>query len=287
MNDLARADFRRRVENEGPLMVPYCPDALTARLCEQLGFDGGYLDGGGLGYALAVSEALLTITELAQAAAAVRRRSALPLVVDGGVGFGDAVHVARTVWELENAGAHAIELEDQVAPKRVSHHRHVEHLVPTEVMTGKIKAAVGARRDPDLLLIARTGAVQNESFDAALQRCEAYFEAGADAVMLLTQNPEQLAEAPRRLPGPVATLTSFDLHTPEEWAQLGYALVIDPVTGHTAAFSALREAYERQRTGRPSGRSVAEAFEVYESLQHLAGFEELYDIERATTEPGT
>ncbi|CAG6390743.1 hypothetical protein NMG29_10135 [Streptomyces cocklensis] len=90
MSDLNRREFRRRVEAGGPLMIPYVPDALTARLCEQLGFDGGYLGGGGLGYSLAISEALLTVGELASAAAAVRRRSSLPLVVDGGVGFGDA-----------------------------------------------------------------------------------------------------------------------------------------------------------------------------------------------------
>ncbi|MFD6530980.1 oxaloacetate decarboxylase [Streptomyces sp. NPDC060184] len=287
MDNLARAAFRRRVETEGPLMIPHCPDALTARLCEELGFDGGYLGGGGLGLSLAVSEALLSLTELTRAAAAVRRRSALPLVVDGGVGFGDAVHVTRTVWELEAAGVHAIELEDQVAPKRASHHRHVEHLIPVEEMAGKVRAAVAARRDPDLLLIARTGAVRNESFEAALERCEAYFSAGADVVMLLPENDEQRAAAPRRLSGPVALLTSFDLHAPQEWTGLGYSMVIDPVTGQTAAFSALREAYEAQRAGLPSPRPAAESFAVYERLQDLAGFGELYDIERATTEPGT
>lgn len=287
MDNLARAAFRRRVENEGPLMIPHCPDALTARLCEELGFDGGYLGGGGLGLSLAVSEALLTTTELAQTAAAIRRRSALPLVVDGGVGFGDAVHVTRMVWDLESAGVHAIELEDQVAPKRASHHRHVEHLVPVEVMLGKIRAAVAARRDPDLLLIARTGAVQNESFDAAVERCEAYFAAGADAVMLLPENAEQRAAVPRRLSGPVALLTSFDLHTPGEWSELGYSLVIDPVTGQTAAFGALRDAYREQRAGRPSARPAAESFAVFEQMQDLAGFEDLYAIERVTTEPGT
>ncbi|MEV7080865.1 isocitrate lyase/PEP mutase family protein [Streptomyces sp. NPDC093516] len=287
MDGLARASFRRRVEDEGSLMIPHCPDALTARLCEELGFDGGYLGGGGLGLSLAVSEALLTTTELAQAAAVIRRRSMLPLVVDGGVGFGDAVHVTRMVWDLEAAGVHAIELEDQVAPKRASHHRHVEHLVPVEVMLGKIRAAVAARQDPDLLLIARTGAVQNESFDSAVERCEAYFTAGADVVMLLPENDEQRAAAPRLLSGPMASLTSFDLHTPQQWAEFGYSLVIDPVTGQTAAFSALRNAYRLQRSGRPSAHPAAQSFAVFEQMQRLAGFADLYDIERATTEPGT
>ncbi|WP_326835058.1 isocitrate lyase/phosphoenolpyruvate mutase family protein [Amycolatopsis rhabdoformis] len=282
-----RAAFRRRLSSGEPLLVPWCPDALTARLCERLGFDGGYLGGGGLGFSLAISEALLTCTDLATAAWQIRRRSDLPLIVDGGVGFGDAIHVARTVWELENAGAHAIEFEDQVSPKRASHHRNIEHLVPVEEMIGKIKAATEARRDPDLLVIARTGAVQNENFAAAIDRLNRYAEAGADVVMVLADDDDQLAAAPARVDAPIATLTSFDLHTPDEWRQLGYHLVIDPVTGQTAAFTALRTAYEHQRAGRPSGCVPIEAFTTFHGFQELAGFEDLYDIERATTEPGT
>jgi 2-methylisocitrate lyase-like PEP mutase family enzyme len=203
------------------------------------------------------------------------------------VGFGDPVHVTRMVWELENAGAYGIELEDQVAPKRASHHRHVEHLITLDEMAAKIRCAVEARRDPDLLLIARTGAVQNESFDRAIERLAAYREAGADVVMLLPGDEEQLASAPARLTGPVATLTSFDLHSPKEWRELGYSILIDPVTGQTAAFAALCEAYKLQREGMPSGRKASETFAIYESFQDLAGFEELYEIERRTTEPGT
>ncbi|MEV6900293.1 isocitrate lyase/phosphoenolpyruvate mutase family protein [Amycolatopsis sp. NPDC051372] len=287
MTAVDRAAFRAQVSGREPVMVQWCPDALTARLCERLGYDGGYLGGGGLGYSMAISEALLSVSDLAAASWQIRRRSQIPLIVDGGVGFGDAIHVARTVWELEAAGVHAIELEDQVAPKRASHHRHVEHLVPIEEMVQKIRFATEARSDPDLLLIARTGAVQNEDFERAIKRLMAYHEAGADVVMLLPGNDEQLAAAPARLTAPVATLTSFDLHTADEWQGLGYAILIDAVTGQTAAFAALREAYERQRAGKPSGRPAAESFAIYESFQDFAGFEELYDIERATTEPGT
>ena len=287
MADISRADFRRRLTPDKPQMIQWCPDALTARLCEQLGYDGGYLGGGGLGYSMAISEALLTVSEVAATTWQIRRRSLLPLIVDGNVGFGDPVHVTRMVWELENAGAYGIELEDQVAPKRASHHRHVEHLITLDEMAAKIRCAVEARRDPDLLLIARTGAVQNESFDRAIERLAAYLEAGADVVMLLPGDEEQLASAPARLNGPVATLTSFDLHTPKEWRELGYSVLIDPVTGQTAAFAALCEAYKLQREGMPSGRKASETFAIYESFQDLAGFEELYEIERRTTEPGT
>ncbi|MDF3307963.1 isocitrate lyase/PEP mutase family protein [Rhodococcus sp. T2V] len=287
MTRIDRASFRRRLEGKDPIIVPYTPDALTARLCTRLGFEAGYLGGGGLGYSLAVSEALLTLTELASAVAAVRRRSTLPLIVDGGVGFGDAVHLTRTVAELETAGAHAIEIEDQVAPKRVSHHRHIEHLVPAEEMVKKVRFAVQAREDPDLLIIARTGAIQNEGFDDAINRCRAYRDAGADAVMLLPEGSEQRALIPEKLDCPVATLTSLDLHTPDEWADMGYALVIDPVTGQTAAWAAITEVYQRHAQGRSSGRNPADAFRIWEEFQEIAGLEELYEIERDTTEPGT
>src|SRR5690606_28455642 len=133
----------------GPaVLAPLCLDPLTARLAAELGYGAGYLSGGALGYSLAVSEALLTLSEVAGATAAITRRTDLPLIVDGGVGFGDPVHTARAMWDLEAAGAAAVELEDQVAPKRVSHHRGVEHLVPVEEMVAKIEVAVAARRDP-------------------------------------------------------------------------------------------------------------------------------------------
>ncbi|MBN9108321.1 MAG: isocitrate lyase/PEP mutase family protein [Pseudonocardia sp.] len=285
MDTSIRPEFRRKLNSGTTLFAPHCPDPLVARLCERLGYDAGYLGGAGLGHRLAVSEALLNVSDLASATSAVRLRSDLPLVVDGGVGFGDAIHVQRMVWELERAGASAIELEDQVAPKRASHHRDIEHLVSTAEMVGKVRFAVEARTDPDLVLIARTGAVQNEDFDSAITRLEAYLDAGADAVMLLPADEDQLAEAPRRLGAPLATLTSFDSQSQRRWQELGYALVIDPITGETAAFDALRRAYDRQRRGEPSGTGPATAMALFRELHELARFEELYEVERATTEP--
>jgi 2-methylisocitrate lyase-like PEP mutase family enzyme len=287
VSEPSRSSFRRRLTSGTTVFVPHCPDPMIARLCERLGYEAGYLGGAALGHRLAVSEALLNVSDLASATATIRLRSDLPLVVDGGVGFGDAIHVQRTVWELERAGASAIELEDQVAPKRASHHRDIEHLISLEEMVGKVRFAVEARTDPDLVLIARTGAVQNEDFQSAITRLEAYLDAGADAVMLLPEDEQQLAEAPERLGAPVATLTSFDTQTPQRWQELGYALVIDPVTGETAAFDALREAYTRQRRGEPSGTPPATAMALFRELHELARFEELYEVERATTEPGT
>jgi 2-methylisocitrate lyase-like PEP mutase family enzyme len=267
-----------------PVFAPLCLDPLTARLMEQLEFQFGYLSGGALGYSYAVSEALLTLTEMAEATRRVTQRSNIGIIVDGGVGFGDAVHVARAVWELESAGACAIELEDQVAPKRVSHHRGIEHLVDVTVMADKVKQAVAARRDPEFLIIARTGAVKNESFADAVARLQVYRSAGADVLMLQTENDAQLRQARAALDAPLATITALDAKRPRQWAELGWNLIVDPFTAQVVAFDALREAYRRFRETGRTGVNGKSMFQTYRELPAVAGLDELYAIEDVTTE---
>ena len=267
-----------------PVFAPLCLEPLMARVAEQAGFRFGYLSGGALGYSYAVSEALLTLTEIADATRRLTSRSGLGVIVDGGVGFGDPVHVARAIWELEAAGACAVEIEDQVAPKRVSHHRGIEHLVSTDLMVQKIEQAVAARQNPDFLIIARTGAVKNESFDAALARLQAYRNAGADVLMLMPRDAEQMRRARQHLTGPLAILTSLDARTSDEWAALGWNLIIDPFTAQVLAFAAVRRAYESFMAGGGTGADLKEIFKVYGELPGAAGLDALYAIEDATTE---
>lgn len=283
-----RRRFRARLAGGGPVLVPLCLDPLAARLCEQLGYEAGYVSGGALGFSLAISEALLTVGELAAATAAIVRRSDLPVIVDGGVGFGDPVHATRMIWEFEAAGAVAVEIEDQVAPKRVSHHRGVEHLVAPEAMVAKIRFAAAARRDPNLLLIARTGAVRHEGVEAAIERGRAYIEAGADALMLVPTGDEaEWARLREAFSVPLATIDVIGRRPPAEWGELGFALVIDAMTGQVVSYRALREAYAGQREPGAPGVPLDQIGALYRELGDVAGFEELYAIERATTEPGT
>jgi len=287
-NVTARRRLRDGIEaalaGGAPVVGPLTLDPLTARLAEELGYGAGYLSGGALGYQLAVSEALLTITELADTCRRMTVRSSLPIVVDGGVGFGDAVHVQRAMWEFEAAGAAAIELEDQVAPKRVSHHRGVEHLVPVEEMADKIAAAVEARSDPDFLVIARTGAVRHEGFEAALERLERYRGAGADLLLLFPSTEEEWAAAPQRLGAPLVAMVSVEAVA---GLPAGWPLVVDPITGQVLAYRAVRDAYRRYRAEGTSGHPLKELMSVYRELAPMAGLEPLYDLERRTTEPGT
>mgnify|MGYP001211074421 FL=1 len=276
--------LRRALASEKVVFAPLTLDALTGRIAERAGFPAGYISGGALGFVHGVSEALLTLSEIADVTQHVTARTDIAVIVDGGVGFGDAVHMYRTMQVIEASGAAGIEIEDQVAPKRVSHHRGIEHLVEIGEMTDKICAAVDARTDADFVIIARTGAVRNESFEKAIERGNAYADAGADIIMLMPTNELEWQEAPRRFDVPLATITSLDARLPAEWAALGWDLIIDPFTAQTAAVKAISTAYQQFRQSGTTSLDRVEIFEDYRLLPDIAGFQELYDIEDRTTE---
>ena len=276
--------LRRALASEKVVFAPLTLDALTGRIAERAGFPAGYISGGALGFVHGVSEALLTLSEIADVTQHVTARTDIAVIVDGGVGFGDAVHMYRTMQVIEASGAAGIEIEDQVAPKRVSHHRGIEHLVEIGEMTDKIFAAVDARADADFVIIARTGAVRNESFEKAIERGNAYADAGADIIMLMPTNELEWQEAPRRFDVPLATITSLDARLPAEWAALGWDLIIDPFTAQTAAVKAISTAYQQFRQSGTTSLDRVEIFEDYRLLPDIAGFQELYDIEDRTTE---
>lgn len=178
----ARA-LRDRVAAAGCLQVPGVYDGLSALLVERAGFEVAFLSGASLSYTRfgRPDLGLVSMDEVAQAVGVIRERTALPLIVDADTGFGNALNVQRTVREFEKAGASAIQLEDQLAPKRCGHMAG-KQVVPAAEMVGKIRAALDARRDPDTVIVARTDAHGVEGFDAALARAVAYAEAGADWV---------------------------------------------------------------------------------------------------------
>ncbi|MFT6435286.1 MAG: methylisocitrate lyase [Candidatus Azotimanducaceae bacterium] len=266
------------------LIAPLCLDALSARVAEEAGFKLGYLSGGALGYAHAVSEALLSTDELCDVVRHVTARSNLPIIVDAGVGFGDAVHLTRAVKQFVAAGASAIEIEDQVVPKRVSHHRGIEHLISQNEMVTKINYAVEARGASDIVIIARTGAVKNESFDAACDRACAYVAAGADMILLMPDSTEQHLQLETRIPAPIVTFGALGARSPAEWRELGISLVLDPFTPQVLAIRAMQLAYRNYMQSGSTGHSHKDIFAVYNQLGEIAGFDDLYAIEDATTE---
>ena len=226
----------RQATRDGILQIPGAPNALMARLIEQHGFDAIYLSGAAFSAGqLAIPDiGLFSLTELAQQTAILAESTVLPVIVDADTGFGDTVNVGRTIVELERSGAAAIQLEDQELPKRCGH-LSGKQLVSSEEMCRKLRAAVAARRDPDLVLIARTDARGVHDLNTAIQRAREYVEAGADWIF-----PEALANAEEfkafaeAIDVPLlANMTEFGkspLLTSDELESLGYAAVIYPVT---------------------------------------------------------
>lgn len=282
----ARRRFRAALSSGQPVFAPLALDPLNALLIDQAGFGAGYLSGGALGFQYAVGEAQLTSTEIADAARRITDRSALPLIVDGGVGFGDPIHTARATQLFEAAGAVAIEYEDQVAPKRLHHHVGVEHLVPVEEMVAKITAALDARTDDDLLVIARTGGFRNEGFDAGVARMTAYRDAGADIVMALPRDDELAPIAELVTDVALATITGLDHHTPSEWSALGWSLIIDSFTAQALAVHHTRQALERFQAEGTTGVETG-GMRLHRELVEICGLDEWLELERATTEQST
>jgi len=268
--------LKQVISERRALLVPGAANALTARVIEDQGFEAIYLTGAGLANTLlgVPDIGLVTLTELAQATAAISAATALPLVVDADTGFGNALNVAHTVRTLERAGAAAIQLEDQSFPKRCGHFSGKEVIRGAE-MVGKIKAAVDARRSADCLIIARTDARAIEGLEAAIARARSYAEAGADATFV--EAPESLAELadiPRRLGVPqVANMVvggKTPLATRDELAAMGYGLVLYANAALHAAVHAMQEVLGALRRD-GSLAAVSNQLATFAERQRLAG----------------
>src|SRR5918911_2150786 len=130
--------LRALMQRPLPVTAPLVLNPLMARMVEAAGFSAGYLGGGATGYAKVALEANLNLTEMCQTALDIGAVSSLPLIFDAAVGFGDPMHLHRTIGMAEAAGFAAIEIEDQLVPKRAHHHVGIEHMIPLELMTAKI-----------------------------------------------------------------------------------------------------------------------------------------------------
>jgi 2-methylisocitrate lyase-like PEP mutase family enzyme len=178
------------------LVAPGCYDAFSALMIERAGFPAAYVSGASLAYARLGRPDIgfLGLTDVANAVAAIADRVAIPLIVDADTGFGNALNVQRSVRVLTRAGAAAIQIEDQVMPKRCGHLRG-KRLIPAAEMAGKVRAAVDARPGAETLIVARTDAIAVEGLAAALDRAEAYLAAGADILFIEAPRDQSEIEA--------------------------------------------------------------------------------------------
>jgi 2-methylisocitrate lyase-like PEP mutase family enzyme len=226
-----RQEFRALLKPGAALILPGVANALAARVAADCGFAAAYVTGAGIANSfLGIPDnGLVTLTELVSHVGAIREAFAGPLMVDADTGFGNALNMRRTVRMLERAGADAIQIEDQVFPKRCGHFEGKQVIASAE-MVAKIKAAVDARADPDLIIVARTDAIAVEGFDAALDRAHSFREAGADVGFVEAPTTQEQIAAIGRLPWPQLVNIVIGGKTPElpndKLKQLGFAGVL-------------------------------------------------------------
>lgn len=259
-------------------VIPSCHDPLTARLARLHGFPAVMVAGYDLGAALAVTEPVLTAPEMVEACRLIKRSTDITVIVDVGAGFGDPVHIAQLARDLQLIGVEAVQLEDQIYPKRVHYFKdYQEHIVPLDEMLQRVEWVKRTCGD-DLAVLARTDAYATHGEDEALRRVRALAEAGADAILAFPRDAEEARRLPRSTTAPVVYVNTNGnrVNRPvlgaQEAADLGYSLLVDVHSMLFAGFAAMEAVI----------RELAETGAV-EATEHIAQrrrLEEVLDVPR-------
>jgi methylisocitrate lyase len=269
--------FRRLLDRPEILQMPGAHLGISALLAKKAGFEALYMSGAAMSATMGLPDlGMITVDDVAWHIRQVVRASALPVLVDGDTGYGEALNVMHMVRTFEEAGAAAVHLEDQLLPKKCGH-LNDKKLASAEDMAAKVAAARRARRH--LVIIARTDAAASEGMDGAVARAKRYIEAGADAIFpeALTTR-EMFEEFARRMPGVklLANMTEFGrtpFFTAAEFQAMGYAMVIWPVSHLRVAAKGMEELYasirEHGGTHRMVDRMQTRA-ELYETIGYHA-----------------
>jgi 2-methylisocitrate lyase-like PEP mutase family enzyme len=271
------------------IVAPVVCNPIMARMAEDEGFKAIYLSGGTLGWVKCITEANISVSEMAEIAVDIRAACKLPLVLDAGGGWGDPVHIHRTMALTEAAGFQAIEIEDQLLPRRVEHHIGIDNLVPTEFFVKKLKEALAARTDPDLVIVARTNARRTPGgMDEVVRRGVAFAEAGADMVFCFTRNPEEMRFVSERVPHPLMTFAPVDGFAAsklsrKDFAAMGFKLAASSGTAFAAMYKAAKQSYECLAQDKPDpflGPGGGDA--MMKAAQATCGLDKLLEIEKRT-----
>ncbi len=271
-----RENLRARLSTGELLLLPGAFNPLSAKLIESKGFDGVYISGAMMSADLGLPDiGLTTLSEVAQRAQQISRVTSLPSLVDADTGFGEPMNVARTVQTLEDAGVAGLHIEDQVNPKRCGH-LDGKQVVDTPTALRRIRAAVHARRDPNLLIMARTDVRALEGLDATIERAKALVDSGADAIFaeaLLDLGEFAAVRAAVDVPI-LANMTEFgksELFTTQQLADVGVNIVIFPVSLLRAAMGAAERALDMLRlegTLTPMLGEMQHRADLYELLEY-------------------
>lgn len=273
-----RQQLRRALEAPGMILAPFVFDGLQARIAEQAGFEAVYMTGFGTAAARGLPDlGLLSQSEMAENVRILARSIAIPAICDADTGYGNALNVMRTVREYEAAGAAALHIEDQVSPKRCGFLDGKE-VIPNSEMVQKLRAACEARDDPDLVLIARTDALEPEGWDSVEQRARAYRDAGADLIFVDgIRTIEDLDRYAERL-GELGCVYNGQLLPVEQIAARGFRIMLHMGT-LSALFKGVRDAMnELQSTGQVATdpglfEELLEVLDVPATLERARKFE--------------
>ncbi len=285
--------LRALMETHAPVLAPGAYDTLSARLVEAAGFPAIYMTGFGTSASVLgrPDVGLLGMSEMVEHARRIVQAVGVPVIADADTGYGNPLNVIRTVQEYEAAGVAAIHIEDQVAPKKCGH-MEGKQVIPAAEMVEKLRAAVEARHSPDFLIIARTDARAVEGMASALERARRYREAGADVLFVeAPQSEEEIATVARAFPSvPLLFNWAEGGKTPPvalpRLRELGYAIVIFPISTLLAATRAIREVLAQIReVGTPN--PVMERLVPFQEFLDFIGLPEVRELERRFAEKET
>jgi methylisocitrate lyase len=295
-----RIAFRQMLDSGKLVQFPGAFNPLSAKLIQDKGFDGVYISGAVIAADLGLPDiGLTTLTEVAGRGSQIARMTDLPALIDADTGFGEPMNVARTVQALEDAGVAGLHIEDQVNPKRCGH-LDGKAVVDTETATKRIKAAVDARRDSNLVIMARTDIRAAEGLPAAIERAKRLVDAGADAIFPeAMKDLGEFAQMREALDVPVlANMTEFgksELFTTQQLADIGINIVIYPVSLLRLAMGAAMRGLDSLSENGSLVNVVPEMqtrAELYDSLDYEAynSFDDgifNFDISTHTTHEGS
>ncbi len=272
------------------IVMPGCVDPLTARIFQRMGFKSLSVGGWMTGAQLAVPEPLLTLTEQVETAGQVARAVDLPIRADAHTGFGEPVHVMRTVELFEAAGVGAIHIEDQLFPKRASYHRGLEHVCELDEYKLRLEFALKARKDKDFMIMARTdaGNAHNGSWKEAARRARAAKELGIEAVLPHTRTPDEMEKFRQEYPDNdliLETSAYFNSWTPEEIRKkYGFQVISYPLAPIIAAQAGVIALFRGQQKTGVAKMDPDWAREVRVEIEAAQRMTEFWEIEEQTVE---
>jgi 2-methylisocitrate lyase-like PEP mutase family enzyme len=280
-----RRRLRELIESGDLVRVPGVTDPLAAKLVETAGFEAVYVTGGGISRGMGFPDVgLVTMTEMVDCVRLITDAITIPAIVDIDTGYGNAINLVRTVRAFENAGVAAIHVEDQVTPKRCGHYSG-KAAISTEEMVLKLKAAREARRDPGLVIIARTDARAVEGIERAIERSKAYVAAGAD--VLFFEAPQSFEEM-RAVADAVKTPLLLNMFgggkTPsvpmKDLQSIGYRIVIFPSHLQRAAIKGMQKALDVLKRPDLADGEDADLMVSFKERDRIVGLDRIEELEK-------